>query len=423
MEGDAANGLFEGTSREGLPPRIVAMEIKNFRALKHIRLSDLTPMTVLLGPNGSGKSTVFDALSFLSECFRFGLRHAWDKRGRARELVSRGQTGPVEISIKYKEQGYSIVTYHIEVTEERGAPVVAREWLSWRRKNHGQPFRFLDYERGHGRVISGDSPEEDDQRIEMPLSSPDLLAVNTLGQLSDHPRVAALRNFITDWHISHLSVEESRAQPETGPQERISRSGNNVANVVQYLQEQHPDRLEMIFRKLQRRVPKLERVIAEVMQDGRLLLQIKDFPFDRPVLAKFASDGTLKMLAYLLLLHDPRPPRFIGIEEPENFLHPRLLAGLAEECQQATERAQVFATTHSPYFINGMDPSFVWTLFREEDGFTRALRASDVAGVFKFLEQGAALGDLWMEGHLGAGDPNVNGGAAMPTVARSLFEV
>ena len=61
------------------------------------------------------------------------------------------------------------------------------------------------------------------------------------------------------------------------------------------------------------------------MPDGRLLLQIKDAPFSHPVMARFASDGTLKMLAYLVLLYDPAPPPFIGIEEPENFLHPRLL--------------------------------------------------------------------------------------------------
>ena len=60
------------------------------------------------------------------------------------------------------------------------------------------------------------------------------------------------------------------------------------------------------------------------MPDGRLLLQIKDAPFEQPILAKFASDGTLKMLAYLTLLYDPKPPELIGIEEPENHLHPGL---------------------------------------------------------------------------------------------------
>ncbi|HRE19171.1 MAG TPA: AAA family ATPase, partial [Rhodocyclaceae bacterium] len=90
---------------------------------------------------------------------------------------------------------------------------------------------------------------------------------------------------------------------------------------------------------LRERIPRLERVDAEPMQDGRLLLKIKDAPFEQPVLAKFASDGTMKMLAYLTVLYDPEPPRFIGIEEPENFLHPRLLPELAEECRAASDRS------------------------------------------------------------------------------------
>ncbi len=86
------------------------------------------------------------------------------------------------------------------------------------------------------------------------------------------------------------------------------------------------------------------------MADGRLLLQIKDAPFSDPVLARFASDGTLKMLAYLMLLNDPDSPPFVGIEEPENFLHPRLLPELAEECRVACDHMQLLATTHSPFF-------------------------------------------------------------------------
>jgi predicted ATPase len=85
------------------PARIEYLRMENYRALKSVELKQVTPLTVLLGPNGSGKSTLFDVFSFLSECFQFGLRHAWDRRGRARELRTRGQNGPVVIELKYRE--------------------------------------------------------------------------------------------------------------------------------------------------------------------------------------------------------------------------------------------------------------------------------------------------------------------------------
>ena len=144
---------------------------------------------------------------------------------------------------------------------------------------------------------------------------------------------------------------------------------------------------------------------------SRLLLQIKDAPFEQPVLSRFASDGTLKLLAYLVVLYDPEPPQLIGIEEPENFLHPRLLPELAEECRAATEHAQLLVTTHSPFFLNGLRPAELRVLYRNEAGYTENVRAADITGVPAFVEGGATLGQLWLEGHFGVGDPLVNAGA------------
>lgn len=396
------------------PARIEYLRVENYRALKIVELKDIKPMTVLLGPNGSGKSTVFDVFNFLSECFQFGLRHAWDRRGRAKELRSRGQEGPIIFELKYRERAdQPLVTYHLAIdeTEEKKEPVVVEEWLQWRRRERGRPFRFLEYKSGQGSAISGEVPDEQDKRSEIPLRSPDLIAVNTLGQFAGHPRVAALREFITDWYVSYLSINDTRGQPEAGPQKRLSKSGDNLPNVIQYMKEQHSDRLDRIFEILRRRVPRLDSVQTEPMADGRLLLQFKDAPFERPILSRFASDGTLKMLAYLTVLYDPQPPQFIGIEEPENFLHPRLLPELAEECRRATEHSQLLATTHSPFFLNAIKPEEVRVLYRDEDGYTQVIRASDIKGVSEFVKAGALMGDLWYEGHLGVGNPLVNGGA------------
>ena len=244
-------------------------------------------MTVLLGPNGSGKSTVFDVFAFLAECFEAGLRRAWDRRGRARELKTRGAEGPVMIEIKYRERPKTpVITYHLSVDEREGAPVVAHEWLRWKRRSYGAPFRFLEYREGEGRAVSGEAPAAEDQRVEIPLSSPDLLAVNALGQFHEHPRVTALRDFIMGWYVSYLLADSARGQPEAGPHERLSKTGDNLANVIQHLGERHPERLERIFAALRERVPRIESIRADTMADGRLLLQIKDAPFDKPVLAR-----------------------------------------------------------------------------------------------------------------------------------------
>ena len=396
-------------SRPSGPARIETLRVENYRALRDVEFKKITPIMVLLGPNGSGKSTVFDVFNFLSECFQFGLRHAWDRRGRGRELKTRGQDGPIVIEIQYREKpGQRRITYHLAIDETAKGPVVVREWLQWRRGQRGKPFRFLEYQGGQGRAVSGEMPDEKDQRVDIPLRSPDLIAVNTLGQFADHPRVAALREFITDWYVSYLSIDDTRLQPEAGSQERLSKTGDNLPNVIQYLKEQHGDRLDRIIDVLRQRVPRLERVQADAMPDGRLLLQIKDAPFDRPVLSRFASDGTLKMLAYLTVLHDPEPPKFIGIEEPENYLHPRLLPELAEECRSASERSQLLVTTHSPFFLNAIRPEEIRVLYRDDRGYTQTVRTSDIEGIPEFVEAGASMGHLWLEGRLRGGGPLVH---------------
>jgi len=389
-------------------PRIENLRVQNYRALQDLELKKITPLTVFLGPNGSGKSTIFDVFAFLSECFTVGLRKAWDRRGRFKELRTRGQESSIIIELKYRETLASpLITYHLAINEANNRPYVAEEWLQWRRGPQGKPFRFLDFKEGEGIVISGENPQEEDERISERLDSAEFLAVSTLGQLAKHPRVSALRRFITSWYLSYLTADNTRNQPEAGAQERLSPTGDNLPNVIQYLKEDHPQRLESILQTLSRRIPRLEKVEASIMPNGQLLLQIKDAPFQSPILAKFASDGTLKMLAYLTILYDPSPPQLVGIEEPENHLHPRLLPELAEECRAATASTQLMVTTHSPFFVDGLKPEEVWVLYRDENGFTQAKRTSAMQGVKEFIQNGALLGQLWMEDYFDVGNPSI----------------
>jgi len=394
------------------PPRVERVRIKNFRALRDVVLSDLTPLSVLLGPNGSGKSTVFDVFAFLAECFTDGLRRAVGSRGDGslRDLRSRDSDGPISLELTYRE-GYigtkrpSAITYHLEITEDRSRPVIAREWMHWKRQSYGAPYRFLDYAHGQGTVITGEVPEKDDTRIDRKLTSADVLAVSTLGQLAENPRVKALRDFVTGWHLSHLSAKEMRQIPTAGPQEHLSRSGDNLVNVIDYLRENNPEILNGIFTRLQHRIPQVERVDSTPLPSGHLLLMVKDAPFREAVQARYVSDGTMKMLAYLVQLNDPAPPPLTGIEEPENFLHPKLLRELAEECDQAAARTQLLVTTHSPFFIDALAPNQVWAMARNETGYTIAKRLADMRDLTPMLDAGASLGDLWMENYLDFGNP------------------
>ena len=392
-------------------PHIESVRVKNYRALRDIELKQLKPLTVFLGANGSGKSTLFDVFAFLAECFTDGLRRALNKRESFKELRTRDCDGPIAFELKYREEpGTPLITYHLSINENPEGPFVETEWLQWRRGSRGKHVRFLNFHHGKGSVIPGETPDKTDKPIHEQLDDPATIAASMLGQSAHHPRVSALRRFITDWHLSRLSTDATRQATNDGPQKRLFETGDNLPNVIQYLQERYPERLEKIISSLSNRVPRLEKVDTKLMMSGRRHLQIKDAPFEQPISAKFASDGTLKLLAYLTLLYDPEPPQLIGIEEPENYLHSRLLTGFVEDCIKASMGSQFMITTHSPQFVNELAAEEVWVLYRNEQGFTVCKRASDMLGINHFMEAGAKLGQLWREGFFEFGDPLTNAG-------------
>ncbi len=259
---------------------------------------------------------------------------------------------------------------------------------------------------GEGLVISGDFPELDDDRKPVRLDSPDILAIKALGQLAENPRVASLRRFIEGWFLSYFVPDQARQVPEAGAKEHLSRTGENLANVVQYLSEEHPDVLQSVLDRVASRIPGLQKVESRRTEDGRLALRFKDGPFEDPFLAKFVSDGTIKMFAYLVLLSDPDPPPFLCIEEPENGLHSRLLPILAEELRAHAAKTQIFVSSHSPYFVNALRPEELWIMDRDRThGFATIERADKVGGVPEFIRFGASLGNLWTEDQFRRGNP------------------
>lgn len=383
---------------------IEQISVKNYRVLQNVTLKDIKAFSIFLGPNGSGKTTFFDVIGFLSDCLTTNVRKALEKRGRFQEVISRdSKSQEIEIVIKYREDKNSrIITYTVAIGLQNGSPIVSRETLRWRRgSSRDKPFDILKFEYGEGEVISGENPEINDRRIPYKMDDPSSLAIKTIGQLSDNPRVASLRRFIEGWFLSYFIPDQARQLAVVGAMEHLSREGDNIANVVQYLADEHPKVLEEILNRLVRRVPKLERVESEQTIDGRLALLFKDTPFTKPFLARFASDGTLKLLAYLILLNDPNPPQLLCIEEPENGLHHRLLEQLSEELLAYSQRAQVFVSTHSPFFVNTIkDAKQLWIFQREENGYATVIRADQIPNAKHFIESQAGLGDLWSEGYL-----------------------
>ena len=111
-----------------------------------------------------------------------------------------------------------------------------------------------------------------------------------------------------------------------GPQRHLSKHGENLGNVVQYMEREHKERFQSILNRIAQKIPGIDKIDTKKTDDGRLLLRFNDKGFEDPFFAQQMSDGTLKLFSYMILMEDPEPPPFICIEEPENGLyHKRLM--------------------------------------------------------------------------------------------------
>ena len=382
--------------------KIEGIEIKNYRLFRNVELNNLIPMTVIVGANGSGKSTLFDVFTFLKDALAENVVAAVSRRGGFRELVSRDAEGPIEITVKFRESGGRLVTYLIKVGFEDGRVVVLREVLSYRRGQRGQPWRFVDFSKGEGKAITNESAYGKigavEERRDYALDDASILAIKGLGQFREFRVVSEFRSLIENWYISDFHVADARPSIDDGYAEHLSTRGDNVALVAQYLYQSHPRIFGQVLKAMRNRVPGIRDVEAKPTDDGRLVLRFQDGTFKDPFIARYVSDGTIKMFAYLVLLYDPKPHPLLAIEEPENQLYPHLLWELAEEFRTYAKRGgQVFVSTHSPEFLNGVELSEVFCLIKE-DGFSKVVRPSDSDTLRDLVNGGELPGRLWRQG-------------------------
>ena len=416
---------------------IEGFRVKNFRTLRNIeigklsntqRAESLTPLTTVIGKNGAGKSSLFDAFGFLADCLRFGVEEACDMNGRGgvKKIRSMGSNEPIEIEIYYRQDGNARpLTYQLAIDVDKGdRPFVKSERLRQRRKDQrrGQPFSFLIMEDGQGYAWKGESggiQESENDSIEaiaeteetekIKLKDNRTLGISTISSLAQHPRISAFTQLIESWYLSYFSPDSARSLPLAGAQKHLNKHGDNLGNVVQYLEREHKDKFNQVLKRIATKIPGIANIKTEKSIDDRLLICFNEKGFTDPFYAQQMSDGTLKLFTYMLLLADPNPPPFIGIEEPENGLYHKLLEILAFEFREhstgikgGSGGSQLFVTTHQPYFVDALKPEEVWILEKGKDGFSKISRASDNKLVKNLVAEGLPLGGLWYSDYIDA---------------------
>lgn len=393
--------------------KIESLRLKNFKAFQDVELKNLPGFCVFVGANGSGKSTIFNVFDFLRDAMASNVNTALAKLGGNRgfrEVRSRNAEGPIEIELKFRDKPNTpLTTYFLQINERQGKAYVEQEILKYRRGRSGKPWHFLKFSNGKGSAVTNELEKVNDvkdlNREEQTLKSSDILAIKGLAQFEKFPAVKALGDLIENWHVSDFHISKARPEQDAGYAEQLSREGENLSLVIQYLYSNKREIFDKIISLLTMRVPGICQVDSKTTEEGRVLLKFQDGAFEDPFLARYVSDGTIKMLAYLVLLYDPSPHPLLCVEEPENQLYPKLLWELAEEFRSYSDRGgQVLVSTHSPDFLNAVRVEEVFWLVKK-DGYTKVKKASDDPQIVGYMREGDQMGYLWEQGFFEGADP------------------
>lgn len=399
--------------------RLQGFQIQNYRSLHNVAVGQvqyasgepLPGLSCFVGPNGSGKSSLLDAFGFVAQCLASGAEDACDQpnRGGFEQLRTQGSEAPICFKLLFDDDDEDRpIVYELKIDDKGGVPTVVEESLRQRRKGEtkGKPYYFLKLNNGRGKVWAGtySEGEADNKYAErVALADTTQLGIATLGNLDRHQRIVRVRSYIEQWYLSYFVPDAARTLPPAGAQRWLDRRGANVGNVLQYYQRQYPKEFKAILQQVANAIPGIRKITPKPSDDKRLLLRFDEDGYKDPFFQQSMSDGTLKMVAYAVLLADPEPRPFIGIEEPENGLYVELIEQLArqfvEHASSKRAKTQVLVTTHSPYFVDALKPEQVWFVDKNSDGATRITRTADMPGIQDMVAQDLPLGSLWYSQH------------------------
>lgn len=360
------------------------IRVKNYKSLADFEM-ELGRLNVLIGRNNAGKSNIFDCLIFLSEIItKGGLRHSLDKRGGFQKILFRGSEerriglyAEIELDGETYEYG---VSFSEEVEEESlflGNKALLKAKM--------------------GRGYGWDEVEGECKDFAF---TPSYTAIFNLTDLRRHPQVKKVRDFADGFKLFCFSPSVMREFQVARRMIELDDKGRNLSSFFHTLYSEFPRRsFEEIKEILKIGIEGVEDLLSPITENGRTYIALKEEPFETPFDQSEVSDGIIMFLAYLGILFSPQPPTVGLFEEPENFVHPELLKILLETFEGMAERFQVLISTHSPLFIELIDPAKLpeqLMIVKKGEGRTTCVSGRVKKEIIQELRsQGITLSEIW----------------------------
>jgi len=376
--------------------RVRRLRIKNFLSTRDVDL-ELGKLSVFVGPNSSGKSNIVRALQLLTNYARLGNPVLPGYRDFRSLVHGFDMTKQVELEIEAEISSRS-VKYSLILTLDN---YVEKAWIN------GKEALSSEGRKPEASVLTRNGIVKLFNKPYTPTLDPtrqqSLIQCDYKTALIYLPSEAAeeihqLAELLKGFAIHSFDPRYIRSASRVADPPLLGYEGSGLARVLLhfYLENRRAfARIEDVLRSL---IPEVEEVIPHIERENvELWLRVKDLR--EPLKPANISDGTLRILAYITVLHSD--VSLAAFEEPENFVHPHLLETLVDLARKAP--CQVLITTHSPYLLDHVKPEEVYVVEKPgvETIAKKLSKTKEVEAVKKLLEEGGTLGEAWYSGIIG----------------------
>ena len=374
--------------------KLLSLRAKRYRSLRDVSI-ELEDFNLFIGANAAGKSTILDALRFLHE----GV-HARDfeapmfSRGNILHLAWKGEEAhQIDLALTFQDGDESIewsvrITrqgYHFHVGERVQLPAKS------------PPSVLLEADGGSGWWWSSTTSE----RVQMQQPATVCALAAAAADASFPAREVA--EFVRRWGFFDPNPFLLRRDWTGLDSSHLDHYGRNLGETLYALDSSSPEIVERI-RSATQDIVGIPAGIETRESEDRFYFVQSETGLQFPVHQMGVSSGTLRTLALMTALLGEPEANLLGIEEPENYIHPSALSAFVEHLRAAQDRVQFMVTTHSPLLLDLLDdPASVCVVQRRHGEGTAVHRETNPNGVRNALnESGFSLGEFHQTKGFGA---------------------
>jgi predicted ATPase len=378
--------------------KVSRIQIGGFRRLREIEI-EMRPLMVLIGANGVGKSSVLDAVSLLSASAGGTMNKALNSLGGVADVCTRGQPRRIALEADMDCPGRKPLHYRLELEAKGQSYGIPLEMLSQEREGpYPGPFKHIESHYDDVKYY-----EIEDRRLVRPdwEHNPLETSLSQVPKMFKEPEeLRRTLSSVTQYHVLDVGPRAPVKLPQQmKPALLPGADGEDLVPFLYNLRESNRDCYDAIEDTLRSAFPGFENLNFPSVAAGMLSLTWKEQQFREPIYGHQLSEGILRFLWLISLLHSPNLSTVTMIDEPEVSLHPELLSLLADLLRGTRSRTQLIVATHSDRLIRFLEPAEVMVMDIAEDGYATATWA-DTMDLEEWLKD-YSLDEVWRMGRMG----------------------